>query len=183
MYRVRTVFGGVAGSPWYSNLFFDDQDAGGAEGAVQAVADFWEDLRPDIRSGLSWTVEGDVAIISPGTGEMEGVFPVGAVTGSGMGPEELLPTATQGLLRLRTGAYVGGREVRGRVNVPGLTEAASSSGVPIPTFIGRLSSAGANLVDHPDATLMVYSRKNFIASPVVSATAAPYWAVLRSRRD
>lgn len=183
MYRVRTVFTGVAGAPWYSNLYFDDQAPGGAEAAVQAVADFWQAIYIRISALIDWTVEGDVTVISPGTGEITGIFPVASITSGGGAAGELLPLSSQGLIRFSTGAYVGGREIRGRMFVPGLTEADSGQGVPTSDILTELNEAAEDLVNDPDSQLVVYSRKNFIQSPVVSAGAAPYWAVLRSRRD
>ena len=38
--RVRTIFTGPAGSPWYSNLYFDAA-TGTAQNAADAAAPFW----------------------------------------------------------------------------------------------------------------------------------------------
>lgn len=183
MYRVRTVFTGVAGTPWYSNLYYDDQDPGGPEGAVEATRAFWARITTLISDLVSWTVEGDVAAISPGTGQIENMFTVPSQAGSGSDAAQPLPWATQGLARLETGAYFGGRRIRGRVFIPGPTEDESAIGVPAPSYGTLLNTAITELIGSTDASLVVYSRKNFIQTPVVAGGAAPYWAVLRSRRD
>lgn len=183
MYRVRTVFRGVAGTPWYSNLFFDDQDPGGAQGAIDAVAAFWGALAPVIAGAITWRVEPEVFAISPGTGEIENVFTETAATGAGNASGEALPYANQGLIRTDTGAYVGGRRLRGRIFIPGPTETFSQNGVPSASYLELLNDAPDVLIGSETATWVLYSRKNFIQSPIVGATAAGYWAVLRSRRD
>lgn len=183
MYRVRTVFIGVPGTPWYSNLFFDDQDAGGLEGAHEAVVDFWANLSGVISSEVSWTVEGEVAAISPGTGEIENVFNVAPASRSGSATGQPLPWMSQGLVRWETGAYMGGRRLRGRTFIPGATEDDSVNGLPTNDYVTDLLTAANYLLNTSPATPVVYSRKNLIQSPVVSAGAASYWALLRSRRD
>lgn len=183
MYRVRTVLTGVAGSPWYSNLHFDDQASGGAQGAIDAVADFWEAMEPFMSVDVDWRVEAEVMAVSPGTGNVENVFTETAAQGSGLNDVDILPTASQALLRFRTGAYVGGREIRGRMFVPGFTEAVSEGGNPTSGFLNSLNTAGEALRSGAGHQLLVYSRTGLIASPVTSVSGAPFWAILRSRRD
>lgn len=196
--RVRTVFTGVAGSPYYSNLYWDGaEDITGAQAAVDLVDEFWSLLASVMNIGLIGQIEAEVPIIEDTTGQIVGV---NTTTGGVVDPTnagEPLPWATQGLIRLATEGFVDGRRVRGRINIPGLGEGSSDAGVPNAAIIASMQAAGEILADSSSPVLCIWCRPraaNAEATPPVAARAGSshnvstvsvwnQWAQLRSRRD
>lgn len=196
--RVRTVFTGVSGSPWYSNLYF-----GTAAGDPEALAShnltaaFWGAMDGSISQDVDYTVQGEVYRIDEVTGEIESVESVAAVSASGTQTPDLLPTFTQGLVTLRTGVYRYGRPVIGKINIPGFTEAQSVDGRVDPASIAAFQGYVDDLVDGVplSAELVVWSRPRVesllpvpsvrpgASSTVTAGVMNPDFAVLRSRRD
>ena len=127
--RIRTVFTGVAGTPWYSNIYVTGNEAD-ASLEIDAVGDFWDILAPIIVTPVVWTVEGVVANINDANGQIVSTSDNTERNGAGSQSGEALPSANQYLVRARTGVYVGGRELRGRMFIPGASEAQSSDGLP-----------------------------------------------------
>jgi len=195
MYRVRTVFSGVQGSPWLSTFYFDDS-GGTAQQAATAAGDFWNAVDVQILGAVTWTTQADVSTFDPITGILSDVTITTPATGIGGGGVEPLPFANQGLVRWRTGAFLHGRELRGRTFIPGVVEAANSNGQPLASWVTAVNAACAALVAHPNAQLMVWQRPRpaKVGPPAVSArpgaawdaqsgSLSSSWAVLRSRRD
>lgn len=179
--RVRTVFSGVSGTPWYSNLYFDATTETGTSVTV-ATAAFWTTLKVVISNLITMNVEADVAVIDDVTGDITDLTTGTAASILGTASDEALPRATQGLIRARTGTYVGGREIRGRVFVPGLTQQANDAGRPVGSFVTTLAGAAANLRD-ADVGWVVWSRARGQSAPVQSVSAWTQFASMRSRRD
>lgn len=153
------------------------------QGALDAALAFWDDLKGVVRQSMIATVESEVADINPASGEIENAYVGVGGTVQGTDAGDTLPTATQGLLRLTTGQYVGGRQIRGRLFLPGPTETSSTGGVPVPTYLNTALAAGLGLVNDGATQLVCWSRKNGAAFPVTSASIWQQWAVLRSRRQ
>jgi hypothetical protein len=124
-----------------------------------------------------------VATVDSTTGDITALTAVTSQTGTGGSVGDALPYATQGLVRLRTGFFVGGKEIRGRIFIPGLTETDSDIGVPSSFVVGAWNTAVAALIADANSVLLVYSRKHAAGEAVVSGSAWNKWAVLRSRRD
>lgn len=185
MNKVRTVWTGVGGAPYYTTHYFSsDNTTGGTEDAVDAVANMWIAMASIISNLLSWTVEGAVPQINDANGALIGLISVPSVSGTGTDTNPLLPRQAQGIVRWDTGAVVNGRMLRGRTFFPGATEARNASGgVPEATYIASLTGNAQNLIDDADSELLVYSRTGSTSAPVVTGTAQPYWATLFSRRD
>jgi hypothetical protein len=197
--RVRTVFTGVGGSPYYSNLYFRGADAS----PVAAVNSMWASRVGNLRTGMTITTESEVAVIDEATGNITSYLSGsgGAAVGSSPGP--YLPPATQLLLRLATAGLVNNRRVKGRVFVPGLDEGMSTNN-------GTVDATGAalfvnsftqmmDLVATNGSPLVVWS-KPFAPDPdrpageqpaaragsahnVTAVTYWSQWAVQRRRRD
>lgn len=196
--RVRTVFTGVAGAPYYNNLYFENvNDLSDAQAAVDLVDSAWSTLNSVLAGALIGNIESEVPIIDIPSGNITLVW---ATTGGVVDPTsaaEPLPWASQGLLRLSTNTFLGGRRVRGRVFIPGFTEAAQDAGIPSATTQTAIANMGATLIAPTEPTLVVYSRprpadpdadppvaaRDGFASVVEGTTAWNKWAVLRSRRD
>lgn len=180
MLRVRTVFTGVAGTPYYSNLYFAGPS--GADVAVEAVGAFWDVYGLSMVNELSWTVEGAVAVMDVATGEITGYENVDPVTGDGSSTGEMLPRASQALIHLHTGVYRGGREVRGRIFIPALDIAVDDDGQVASTIVTGTPGVVEDLInDSPGWG--VWSRKNGRLEDVLSGAMWAEFAMLRSRRD
>ena len=182
--RVRTVFSGVPGTPWYSNLFFEG-GTGLFQDAVDAVAAFWEDCSAAISPLVSWTVEGTVTVLDPVTGQPVGVIAATGDGGPGTASGDMVSRASQILVQLRTGEFLNGREVRGKIFIPGVVGSTVDADGGVETavvaqFEGYTATLLANSATVP---LSVWSRTGGIAYPVVDAPVSSEWAVLRSRRD
>lgn len=184
--RVRVVWTGVAGSPYYTNLYFGTgEDAvGDPQGDVDAVEDFLTNIVPELLNPLHAEVVPEVALINEVTGDITGFVPVNITGKNFTNAGEALPRMTQMLLRLRTGTVAGGRRVQGRVFIPGMPESANlADGRPNGALTAGIRDAFiAQVLAAPDP-LVVWSRKNGVAAEVGAVTAWSEWAVLRSRRD
>jgi hypothetical protein len=187
MIRVRTVFTGVAGTPWYSNLYFDGAGLTSvdAQTALNNVRALWNDYKGSMSSQISINLDPFVPVINPATGDVTGGFtvtPGATIIGSGVG--ERMPSLCQVLVSLKTGSYVGGRQVAGKCFLPGTTEALNTANGDIPSasaayFAGLFNTLVAAAGPDP----VVWSKKAGAVYQIASATASTKWAVLRSRRD
>lgn len=182
MLRVKTVFSGMSGAPWLNTLYFDDATLG-AQDCVDAVATFWSAVDGLMDSEVDWDIDQDVEIVDEASGNVLSIVQTTGGTGSGSLAAEALPIASQALIRWRTGVYVGGREIRGRTFVPGLTEQANDNGKLAAASQTLIQTAATALINDPDCDLAIYSRVNANAAPVVSANVWGEFAVMRSRRD
>lgn len=192
--RVRTVFTGVAGTPWYSNLYFSSPGGSASvTAAVNAVHTFWFTMKGAIQTGVTWTVQGEVAQIENTTGELVGIINVPSLTNVGTAADEALPWATQALVQLNTNDFVHSRRVRGRIFVPAMGEANNTGGVPSSGLRSSLDGAAEALIADAGCILEVWSRpyagsegnpaRQGSSHVVQSADVSPKWSVLRSRRD
>lgn len=182
--RVRTVFTGVAGSPAYSNLYFDATSADA--GVYQtSVLDALDANSGAISSGVTMTMVNPIPIINVLTGQVVDVAIGDGGTTLGTSAGELLPPATNGLLQVHTGQFVGGREIRGRMFWPYPTEGSSDNGVPISDYIATLAAFAAQLqgISGANGAWVVYSRAHARAEYITSWSGWNEWASLRSRRD
>lgn len=183
LHRVRVSLTGLSTGPGLSTFYFAE-GSGSAAAAAIAVKNFLNAIRSRVNDGGSMMIEGDVALIEATTGEVVGVNQVTQDTVTGADGGEALPLATQGLLQLRTGVYVGGRELRGRLYIPAPTEGMNTvNGVPDAIYTGQIAAAGNALILDGGSDWVVYSRKHAAFSSVAACTGWSKWAVLRTRRD
>lgn len=185
MLRVRTVFGGVQGTPWYSNLYFRGTEDTDAIEAHAAVDDFWTALATVICTPVTWTIEGEVAVLDTVTGQPVATHQVPPETGAGSASGVArVPTALQILVRLGTGVFLNGRRVRGRIFIPGSGEGNWENGLLTPSTVTAVNSAvGLLLNNTPTNEFVVWSRRNGQMHNVISREVWTSGAVLRSRRD
>lgn len=184
MLRIRTVFTGVAGTPYYSNLYSQaGDDADSAAAACAAVGDFWSTFRPSWNAMLRYEVQADVAVINPATGGLTGAVVGQSATGIGTGVGEFLPLFTQLLIGWNTGVVSGGRFVRGKCFVPGFLEINNDGNGRPDSPLKNLALTAALKIVNSDSDFVVWSRKNGTTAPITSTQINGAWAVLRSRRD
>lgn len=187
-YRVRTVFSGVPGTPWLSTMYFEEV-GGTAQQAATAVGTFWGAVDALMSSTVSWTTEADVSTINDATGELTDITVTTPVTGAGAQAVTLGPIVAQALVRWRTGAFINGRNLRGRTFVPGLIESQSDAGRPDASVQATINTAAAALIADANSVLNIWHRPNPPGSAtgageaVLSGLCWNQWASLRSRRD
>jgi hypothetical protein len=182
--RVRSIVTGVAGTPRYSNLYFQGPSAPD-EDYVHAVNSMWTVVLGRILTGLTITVEGAITVINSSTGDIVDVggFTNHTLTTSGGGGE--LPPATCGLAQFHTGKYVAGRELRGRMYLPYPNAGDMTNGAPDASYISAWSSAfdTMNMTGQANGAWCIYSPKNHLNELVSSHSIWNKYAVLRSQRD
>lgn len=182
IYRVQLVSQGVAGSPYYTTFHFLGASGSPAQAAADA-AGFWGAVDAYMDSSLIWDLDTAVETIESTTGNIVGVTDVPPASGTGGTTGDVLPPATQALVRWRTGQFVGGREIRGKTFLPAIGEINSVEGQPASAMTTGIENAALALFSSPNSQLVVYSRKNGQAAPVTAASLWSEFAVLRSRRD
>lgn len=182
MFRVRTRSTGVGGSPYYTNHYFNDFGST-AQQCADAVNIFWNSMRTVISSQVNMDIEDEVAVINAGTGLQTGQEQVVGAAQNGTSGVDLLPNATQGLIRWSTGVWTGGRQVKGKTFVFGPTETHSTNGIPTPAYTGLLQTAALGLIADTSTELVIYSPTHLAQFAATTASAWGQWAVLRSRRD
>lgn len=184
MIRVRSLLTGVPGSPFYSNLFFEGTLSTDAQAAVDAVRAFWVKIAVLMAPGILINIDPFVPTITPAGGQVTGGFTI--VPGTvipGVGAGTTVPASSQLLAQLLTGQYQAGRQVRGKFNLPWVTEEHNvGQGIPSAAAMDLLQDAFEDLIAAGPA-LQVWSRKAGNAADVSAVTVSPKWAVLRSRRD
>lgn len=181
--RVTTSMVGLGGGPFYSQMHFAGETQGAADAAADAVWDFWQAIFTSQAAGLTLTVEPEVIQFDLSTGAPETVYATSEAPMTSSGGGDALPWGTQGLIRWRTGAFLGGRELRGRTFIPALTEGHNTAGRPAAALITILNNAAAALIADGASELMVYSPTKSAIATVVTGTGWSEWAQLRSRRD
>lgn len=182
--RVRSISTGVAGSPYYTNLFFGGTaDATTAQAAADAVESFWTDLAAWMANDVTTVVESAVAVLDEASGQPINVLTTSTTPVVGTNTGEILPLATQGLIRWNTGQFLNGRQVIGRTFIPVPTETSSLDGQPTAAYLTGIGTAGDSLLGAAGATFVIYSRTGAADYAAVEAVPWTKWAVLRSRRD
>ena len=181
IWRAQTVLTGVAGSSYYSNLFWDLSHSD--EQVVALTAEFWEIIDQFMVNEVTWQVSGVVQVIDDVTGSVVGAAVTDAVSGTGEASGEMLPAATQALVKWRTGVYTAGREIRGRTFLPALDQFMNVEGILDPIVRAQLSDELATWLGGLAATPLIWSRTHGESWPVGAAEVWEQFAVLRSRRD
>jgi hypothetical protein len=182
VYRVRTQIIGGAGGSELSTHYFSIIGGLTAANANAAVGAFWLALKPYISQTLTMRTEAEVVEVDPLTGNATGAVAVTPVSNVGTATGNLCPNAAQGLVRWRTGTFVGGKEIRGRTFIPGPTVTHLGAGVPTSTYINAVSAAAAALIADANSDFMIYSRKNAEQVPALTGSCWEQFAILRSRR-
>lgn len=182
LHRVRTVFTGVAGTPWYSNQYY--ALAGASSGAVRAAtADFWTDIANAYSADVDWTVEGPTSVINDTTGQLLRVDPGADLSGSGANAGNELPWMTQCLVNLRTDNYTAGRMIQGKMFLPGFVTGNVVDGVFDTVALSVIQNALDTWLAAVDGLLVVWSKTHGTHGFVTNAVAQAKPSVLRSRRD
>lgn len=205
IWRVQTVFAGASGLPGVSTLYWERHDGAepipGTRDPVDVVTDvhnFWQAIctgfgssSGGLRSGLTATTIGVLTRYDSETGEATAFDDGGPdQVATGNGTSEPLPPFTQTLVQLHTGHFRRGRELHGRIFIPGLTEDHGLNGAPTTTWMAGVKSEVDDMIGHG---LIVWGRPIPLsesgpaaAGDFASVSSCAVWskfAVLRSRRD
>jgi hypothetical protein len=184
VYRIETTFTGLTGAPYYNRLHF--LDSGGpdetfAVAAQNAVYTFWQATAEVLSNNLTVQVQPEIVSLVENSGQPEAVYIQQRSPVQGTNTEEELPFTSQLLVQFRTGVYVEGRERRGRMYLPGLTELDNENGRPTGAIQSGIANDATALAEH-NPPLCVYTPAKGAA--VVSGVSVwNQWAILRSRRD
>jgi len=196
--RVQTVWGGVAGSPYYTNWYcIGPLTTNNGATLHNATHNFLISLQSTLAAGLTAQVQPEILEFNEADGVVTnaGAGNVGLVTFSGLGDQ--IPHSNQALIQWTTNGIVHNRRVRGRTFIPGALEAENSpTGTPLPAVGNPLQTAIDTLLSTTAGTMRIWARpykskgaedpippRPGSAHAIVSGKVAPYWAVLRSRRD
>lgn len=184
MLRVRTTISneGAVGLGLSTHYFIDDDTQTGATNANAAVGAFWTSLQSVLWISVVLSTLGTVDVMDT-TGNITGQFPVTPQNIVGTANALPLPQANQGVLALSTGAFVGGRRIRGRLFIPRPTITHLLNGAPTAAYLTAVNGAASTLIGAASANWAVWSRKNAIAAAVQSATTRSFFGSVRSRRD
>lgn len=189
MYRVRTVFTGLVGTPWMSTFYFAE-GAGTAQQAVAAAGAFWTSVSgSNMQTGLAWSTEAEVVLIDSATGDPTSLANTTPVAGTGTGGSDPVPAQCQILVRWRTGIFLpssvpgkGPRELRGRTFIPSSLES-NNLGVVSAAQQTFYNGVANTLLSAANADLVVFSDTKHSAATAVSASTWDKYASLRTRRD
>jgi len=183
--RIRTVFTGVAGTPWYCNMYFTWVSST-EQAALDAVGDFWTAIISHINDAVTGTVEGDIPVVDDATGNIINMESATPETINFSGAGGITPPASQGLINTLTDTFIGGRRLRGKVYLPGIiTGALGTNGAVAPANATIWNNAMAALVaaSASPGPLRVYSPTHATSAVVTAHNVKSQFAVLRSRRD
>jgi hypothetical protein len=184
MLRSRINIAGVAtGGGVITQHWLASEDGAGALAVRTALNTWLTAVKSQVHTTCVFTVFEPLEVIDPATGQVSGTLPITTMTHVGASTTEQQPRAIQALVRWFTGVYVGGREIRGRTFIPGITEGGNDAGVPASALMTNLDSAANTLASDSSAKLAVWSKARGQAVDVVSAATWNQFAVLRSRRD
>lgn len=184
LFEIRTVWGGVAGSPFYTVLRGDMSGAVTPSAFATAWDTFLGGLQAVSDNALVAVVQPEVRIIESTTGDLVGTTTIAGSTKSMTGATQAVPPTSQLLCRLTTNNFVAGRRIRGRFFIPGiLTSQVNLDGTPTAGLTGGINTNLATLKAALGSTWVVYSPTHRVYAVVQSATCWSQFAVLRSRRD
>ena len=192
--RVRTTLLGSFGGPGLSTNYFFPTVITGAVTAdvtdvVARVRAYWFGMVSLLATSFTAQVQGSCDLLDAATGALVGSLSVAnpavvtgtAATGQG-------PTQTTLLARYNTNQVINGRRVQGRSFIGPVAGGVNLQGVPIASALTVVGTAGASLLTGSTSSVpVVWHRPHGAAAGVGVALStvvcAPYFAVLRSRRD
>jgi len=185
LYKVSSTITNFTGAPYYSQLFFSKLPGIEPDSATAHVYTFWNSYKAYMGEQCNVIVDPLVYVIDLDTGNTVDAIstdPQSDVSGTDEG--DALPTFTQGLARFNTGVWYAGRQLKGRMFLPGITESNNNSGVPAGGYVTAVSEYIETLATPTLSVIpVVYSRTHHVAAPMQGGTLWSKWATLRSRRD
>lgn len=180
--RYRVVHSGISGAP-YLTTHYSIANLSTAAAMRDAVAGFWQNTVGERAGGLLSTGESVIDEIRSEDGVLVNSTGVQDWSYAATGAGEVLPQATQGLLRLETGSIILGQRVRGKIYLPAPTVADNATGGTVVSYRQSYEDAWDTYLNVPNNVPAVWARKSGEAVPVNQVNVWAQFAVLRSRRD
>lgn len=185
--KITAVWKGLPGLPGTTTMYFDSEalELGdlltGLDNFWHRVVTMGDTSSGGLRSGLTITLENEIPIVDIATGAVVDFQTIGETHSyAGNGTAEPLPPATQMLIEWKTNTVAGGRRIRGRTFIGGLTEDHSTDGVPATVPAGIVQDEADTLSAE---SMGIYSPTHHVAAGPTGALVWSQFAVLRSRRD
>lgn len=180
--RVRTAITGGPGGSEVSTQYFN-KAAATEQQAADAVHDFWDAMKGGVHTSYRFDVESLVYTIDSATGLATGTAGTTTTQVVGTNAGDPLPGNVNGVMRLHTGAFIDGRELVGKIWLPGPCEPESVAGVPSGAYKTTADNAMASLFIGVPPDLVIFSRKHLTFHSVTSGSTWSQWGSLRSRRS
>lgn len=155
--------------------------------AVSATAAFWNVVRLQCDSSVTFDVRSNGRLVEASTGTLTGFWSAaGSAPVQGTNGGEPVADATQALVQWRTGAISVGREIRGRTFIPGINAAFIAGGNLGEVSRLAIQVAAQTLADAETTGFGIWSRPregfSGIFTPTTTASCWSELAVLRRRR-
>lgn len=182
LYRVRTAITGGPGGGEVNTLFFD-ATVGTPQDAASAASGFWSAAAAVMHNSFTATTEPTVYTVDDTNGQAVAATSTTSTPHTGSEATDFLPGNVNAVIRAHTGSFIAGRELVGKIWVPGPTEGDNTTGLPSSAYRAILDAATSALVSFTSAQWVVFSRKHQTFAPVTSGTAWNQWGTLRSRRS
>lgn len=196
--RSQTIWTGVAGSPFYTNIYcIGPLATNNGNDMANAWRVFLNSLSAILHAPMVATISAELLEFDETTGNVTGAGNTIQTPVTFTGSVDALPPMTQALLQWHTSGIVHNRRVKGRTNIPGVMENQNDpNGKPLPLVSTPLLSGAQAYLTSMSGRARIWAQP-FEADPanpdnptrpgsshaIDSVTVAPYWAVLRSRRD
>lgn len=196
--RVQTLWTGVAGSPYYTNLYaLGPLTTNNGNDLATAWRTFLNSLASVLTLGMTAQIDTELLEFDETTGTVTGAGSTSQAAVNFTGAGERLPPANQLLLRWGTAGIVHNRRVRGRTFIPGIREADNDgNGAPAASITTPVASAAGALLTTMSGRMRVWAQpfeqdppnpnnpnRPGSAHAITGHSLAPFFAVLRSRRD
>jgi hypothetical protein len=189
------VWTGVAGSPYYTNLYaVGPASTNNGNDLATAWRVFLNSIGAFLGAGLGAQIDPEILEFDETTGNVTGTGNTVQARVDMSAAGDRLPPANQLLIRWTTNGIVHNRRVKGRTFIPGCLETqngpggqpASTIGTPVQSAIDALlvtMSGRMRVWAQPFEGTPENPARPGSAHTIQSGSIAPYWAILRSRRD
>ena len=193
--RVQTRWVGVAGSLYYMNLYaLGPLATNNGNDLATAWRAFLVATQANYKNSISAQIQPELLEFDEQTGAVTGAGTTVQAVVNGTSVGDALPYANQALIRWTTAGIVHNRRVRGRTFLPAQMEGSSdANGVPLAAVVTGVNTAITNLLTTMTSRMRVWAQpfegtdtnppRLGSAHTITGGTMAPYWAILRSRRD
>lgn len=178
--QIRIQWNGLAGMPGVSTFYRTDE----ASVSMSTYKAFFDALVALFPVGLKIAYPTSGVKIDTATGQATGTWSAGAQTETAGTATAPFAAPCGALVNWHTGAYVGGRELRGKTFlVPIASTGYQTDGTLDPAFRSAIQNAATTLVTNGTNAMSVYSRKSNTFGAIITASVPDKVVVLRSRRD
>lgn len=180
MIRLRLNWTGA--SSGFSILHFAGT-LSGAQDAADAAALWWDEINDRFPTTQAMRVDPEVAEINEATGQTTGTTSVTTAAIAGTTGTTQVPQASMVLMRWRTGQFVGGREIRGRTFIPGLSLGELTAGGEVRQQALDDFNGAVTQLTSAEPQFVIYSPTTGGSASVTSGDCWVELAVMRSRRE